>query len=410
MRKAWLLCCVVAVSTAAHAQPLSFSDAVARAGADGPTVTARRAALTAAEHSIGPAGQLPDPQLVLGLRDVPIDGPDAYRFDRDDFTMQMVGIAQDVPSGFERRARRSVAQAEAERAGADVEIARLQARLGAAGAWIDLHFSERRIAVLDRMAEEQRSLAVAARERLAAGAGSVDSAVTAELEAARLADRRADLGARVIAARAELRRWLGDAADEPLAAEAPEFAVDANHVREHVRRHPELAAFQADEAIAEANLRLARAERAPDWSWSFMYQRRAPQFSDMASVEVRIGLPLFQGSRQGPLIDARSADAARVDAERDAAVREHAAMLERQLAEYASVSANLIRARDTRLPLAQRRAVAAVGAFAGGATSSDQLILARRDALEAELDVLDLQERRAAIGAALTLQYGEMQP
>jgi len=408
MRKAWLLCCVVAVSTAAHADPLSFSDAVARAGADGPTVTARRAVLTAAEHSVGPAGRLPDPQLVLGLRDVPIDGPDAYRLNRDDFTMQMVGIAQDMPSGFERRARRAVAQAEAERAGADVEVARLQARLGAASAWIDLYFSERRIAVLDRMAGEQRSLAVAARERLAAGAGDVDSAVAAEIEAARLADRRADLGARVIAARAELRRWLGDGADEPLAAEAPEFSVDANHVREHVRRHPELAAFQADEAIAEANLRLARAERAPDWSWSFMYQRRAPQFSDMASVEVRIGLPLFQGSRQGPLIDARRADTARVDAERDAAVREHAAMLERQLAEYASVSANLVRARDTRLPLAQRRAVAAVGAFAGGATSSDQLILARREALEAELDVIGLQERRAALGASLTLQYGEM--
>lgn len=410
MRKAWLVCCAIGFSPAAYAQDLSFSEAVAQANAEGPTIEAGGAGVEAARRERRAAGRLPDPELVLGLENVPIDGPDAYRLDRDFMTMQSIGIMQEMPSGFERRARRAIADSEAMRAEARLDVARLQARFGAAQAWIDLHFAERRIAVLDRMGEEARALAAASRARLGAGAGTVDEAIAAEIEAARIEDRRADLTAAVTAARAELRRWLGEVADRPLAAGAPAFAIDAEHLREHLRRHPELASFEAEEAVAVANVRLARAERAPDWSWSLMYQRRAPEFSDMASVEVRIGLPLFQAWRQGPMIEARRADARRVEAERTAAEREHGAMLERLLAEHASTTANLARARETRLPLAQQRADAAQGAFAAGTATSDRLIAARRDALEAELDVLDLEQRLAAIGAALTLQYGEIAP
>jgi cobalt-zinc-cadmium efflux system outer membrane protein len=407
MRRAWLMCCAIGLSPAAHAQDLSYSDALAQAGADGPSIEASASRVEAARLERRAAGRLPDPQLVLGYQNIPVDGPDAYRLDRDFMTMQSVGIMQDMPSGFERRARRAIADSETMRAEAALDVATLEARFGAAQAWINLYYAERRVSVLERMAGEARALAAAARARLGGGAGSIDDAIAAEIEAARIEDRRADLATALIGARAQLRRWLGDAADQPLAAQAPAFAIDPAELRARLQRHPELASFEAQEAVAAANLRLARAERAPDWSWSLMYQRRAPELSDMASVEVRIGLPLFQAWRQGPLIQARQADARRVEAERSAAEREYAAMLDRQLADYASTSVNLARAQETRLPLAQRRADAAQGAFASGTASSDQLIAARRGALEAELDVLDLQERLASLGAALTLQYGE---
>ncbi len=410
MRKAWLLCCVVGLASAAHAEPLSFSDAVTRAAREGPTIQARASAAGAAELSVGPAGQLPDPQLVLGLQDVPVEGPDAYRLDRDEMTMQAVGIMQDMPSGAERRARRAMAQAEAGRAEAGLDLARLEARLSAARAWIAAYYAERRIDVLDALAREAHASAEAARGRLAAGGGSVDEAIGAEIEAARIEDRSADAAASVVAARAELRRWIGDAASEPLAAEEPQFIVDPEHLRALLRRHPGLLAFRAEEALADANLRMARAERVPDWSWTAMYQRRDDAFGDMASVEVRIGLPLFRAWRQGPLVDARRADRARVAAERVATEREHFAAFEAGLADYAATQANLERARATRMPLARQRADAATGAFAGGTANSSALITARRDALEAELDMIELSERRAMLGAALTLQYAESAP
>jgi outer membrane protein TolC len=408
MRKAWLLCCALGLAPSAYAQGLSFSDAIDRAATDGPTIVARTAAVDAARHSIQPAGALPDPELVVALDNVPVTGVDRYRLNRDEMTMERVGIMQQMPSGL--HARRAVAEAEAERADASLDVARLEGRLGAAQAWIALHFAEHRVDLLNRLAAEARASAQGARGRLAGGGAGVDDAIAAEVEVARLEDRAEDLQASIAAGRAELRRWIGDAAGEGLADTSPTFNVDPERLRHHLLNHPELAIYQAEADVAEANVDLARAQRVPNWSWEVSYGRRDPSFGDMASVEVRVGLPLFQGGRQAPLIAARRADAARVDAERDAAEREHTSMLEAQLAEYAAASANLTRARNVRLPLAQRRASAAQGSFSSGGASVAQLIEARRGALEAELDIIDLEERQARLGAQLTLQYAEPTP
>lgn len=408
MRHAWALACAVGLAPAAYAQDLSFNDALERAASEGPTIVARRAAVDAATRSIGPAGALPDPELVLAIENAPATGPDRYRLNRDEMTMQRVGVMQEMPSFAELGARRAMARAEAERAGAGLEVGRLEARLGAAQAWIGLYYAERRVALLERLAREAHASAEAARGRLASGAGSVDEAIAAEVEAARFEDRAADASASVVGMRAELRRWIGEAAGEPLSSDAPVFNIDAEMLRHHLRRHPALAAYEAESGVAEAGLRMARAERWPDWSWEVSYGRRDPALEDMASVEVRVGLPLFQAWRQGPLIDARRADVARVGAERDATLREHEAMLDAGLAQHAALSASVARARDVRLPLSRQRAEAASGAFAAGSSTASVLIAARRDALEAELDLIDLEERLALIGAALTLQYAEI--
>jgi len=410
MRIAWALACAAVLAPAAYAQDLSFNEALERAASGGPTIVARRAALDAAERGIGPAGALPDPELVLAIENVPATGPDRYRLDRDEMTMQRVGVMQEMPSFAELGARRAMARAEADRAGAGLEVGRLEARLGAAQAWIGLYYAERRAALLQRLVSEARASAEAARGRLASGAGSVDEAVAAEVEAARFEDRAAEAGASVISMRAELRRWIGAAADEPLSDEAPAFVIDAVMLRHHLRRHPALAAYEAETEIAQAGLRMARAERWPDWSWELSYGRRDPALEDMASVEVRVGLPLFQAWRQGPLIDARRADVARAGAERDATLREHEAMLEAGVAQHAALTASVARARDVRVPLSRQRAEAASGAFAAGNASLPALIAARRDALEAELDLIMLEERLALTGAGLTLQYAEAAP
>jgi len=409
MLRAWLFLTAVGFVPVAFAQPLSFADALVRSQ-EGPSVTARAQALEAARRSIGPAGALPDPQLIVGVENVPATGPDRFRLDRDEMTMQRIGVMQEMPSFAELGARRAMARAEAQRAGAGVELSRLEARLGAAQAWIGLHYAERRVAMLARLEREARALAEAARGRLAAGGAGVDEAIAAEVEAARLEDRSAEAEASAVAMRAELRRWIGDAANDPLSQAAPNFDVNPERLRERLRRHPALAVYAAETAVAAASLSMARAERWPDWSWELAYGRRDPALEDMASVQVRIGLPLLQPWRQGPLIDARRADVSRVGAEREAALREYAALLETQLAQHGALAASVARARDVRLPLARQRAEAAAGAFAAGSLSASQLIEVRRGVLEAELDLIDLAERHALIGASLTLQYPEAAP
>jgi outer membrane protein TolC len=66
--------------------------------------------------------------------------------------------------------------------------------------------------------------------------------------------------------------------------------------------------------------------------------------------------------------------------------------------------------REVRLPLARRRAEAAAGAFAAGRMNATDMIAARREMLEAELENLEFEQRLAVLGAAMTLQYGEDLP
>lgn len=407
MPRAWLLCCAVGFAPAAYAQPLTYSDAVAQAGVDGPTITASDAAVEAARLSIRPAGRLPDPELALGLDNVPVSGADRYRLDRDEMTMQRIGIMQEVPSGAVRRARTGAAEAASDRAVADSDIARLQARLGAARAWIALHYALQRQTVLQQSEGDARALAGAARARLAAG-GSADDALTSAIEAVRAADRLSAAGAAIIAARAELRRWAGDAAVDGVAGAAPVFSIDPMRLREHLARHPDIIAFDAAVRAASAEIDIARAETHPDWTWEVAYQHRDRDFGDMASVGVRIGLPLF--GRQRPVIEARRAELTRAGAERDALLREHQALLETRLASYASLAASLSRAQTTTLPLARQRAAATQAAHAAGGAALAQAIGARRDAQGAELEAIDMAERLATLSAELTLEYRDAAP
>ncbi len=394
--------------TSAMAQEtLTFDDAVSRAAEEGPTIDARRAAVEVAERSIGPAGRLPDPELTIGLNDVPVTGANAGSLTRDDFTMERIGIMQDVPNRSSRRSQTAIATAAAEKAHADLTVAGLEARLGAAQAWIALHFASRRSVVIDQLAEETHRLADATRGTYAAGGSGVDETVTTAIAAARLDDRKAETAAAVTTARAALHRWLGDVANLPVADETPAFHIDPVMLRDHLHHHPSISAFAAERSLAEANVALAQSDTRPDWAWEVSYGRRDPAFGDLASVGLRVGLPLFQGSRQKPIIAARRADVVRVDAEREATLREREAALEQRLAEFAALEANVSRAKDIRLHLARQRSTAAIGAHGAGTMNVGQLIAARTDALEAEIDLIDLEERLTLVGAVLTLEYGD---
>ncbi len=401
------MCCVVGVVPAASADPLRFADAIARAGADGPSIAARKAAVESARLSIIPAGQLPDPQLAVGLDNVPVTGTDRYRLDRDEMTMLSVGIMQDVPNDALRRARSNLAIAEAGAAGAAVEISRLEARLGAGTAWIDAYFALARVDVLGRLTEDVRALGDAATASLGSGSGTADAALTARLDAAEVADRLADAKFMATAARAELERWIGPLGDDLPGPALPVFDIVPDELRAHVEHHVELSGSAAALEQARAGVEVARAGTQPDWSWSLMYGRRDPAFGDMVSLGLKFSLPLFQSSRQSPIIDARRADVSRAASERDVVLREHRAMLEARLAEHAALNERLVRSREMVIPLSKQREAVATAAHAAGTGPLGEVIAARREVSEAELAQIDIEHRLAVVDAFLALEYGE---
>ncbi|MDP3736324.1 MAG: TolC family protein [Hyphomonadaceae bacterium] len=410
MRYAWLLCCAVGLAPSAAADPLTFAEAIARASADGPSIAARKAAVETARLSIRPAGELPDPQLALGLDNFPVTGADRFRLNRDEMTMLSVGVMQDVPSDALRRARSGLATADAGLAGAALEVSRLEARLAVATAWIDAYFASARERVLRQLAEDVATLSEASTASLSSGAAPADAALKTRMDLAQIADRLAEVKFMTASARAELERWVGPIGDDLPGPAAPVFAIDPEHLRGHLENHVQLAGSSAEIQRARSEYEIARAGKQPDWSWSLMYGRRDPDFGDMVSFGLKFSLPLFQSTRQSPTIDARRADIRRADAEREAMVREHRAMLEARLAEHASLGERLMRARDVVLPLARQREAVAAAAHEAGTLPLADLIAIRREAREAELERIDLEHRLNRLDAVLSLEYGEVAP
>lgn len=407
MRRAWLLSCAVGIAPAAWADPVTYAQAIERAGGATPTVEAQKAALESARQSVRPAGQLPDPQLALGIDNVPVSGADRFRLNRDEMTMASIGIMQDVPSDATRRAREGVARAEVRASEASIEIARLEARLAAANAWIDLYFAQAKLAALTALETDAAKLDRALVAAVGAGGSSSDQALAAKLAVARLQDRIASAQAEAGMARAELERWIGPVLADGVGPSAPVFDVDPAALRAHVEHHVELAGSDADVGQAKAALEMARAARDPDWSWSLMYGRRDPDFGDMVSFGLKFSLPLFQSDRQTPMIDARQADVRRAGFTRDAVLREHLAMLEARLAEHTSLQQRLARLRDVVAPLAAKREEIALAGQAAGTGSIETVFAMRLEAREVDLDRLELERQLLRSAAYLTLEYGD---
>ncbi|MBX9732269.1 MAG: hypothetical protein K2X59_13155 [Sphingomonas sp.] len=99
---------MILLSAPALAEPLTFNQALARADRDVPSIAARAAQTDAARSSAIAADRLPDPKLEVKLQDFSIACPDAGRFNRDDFTIGVIGVSQGVPNIAKRRARASI--------------------------------------------------------------------------------------------------------------------------------------------------------------------------------------------------------------------------------------------------------------------------------------------------------------
>ena len=88
----------------ARAQALSLEEALRAADLHSPRLAAQRHALSAAEQQGARAGELPDPKLRLGIENLPITGPDRYRYGMDPQTAGVIGLAQEFPNEAKREA------------------------------------------------------------------------------------------------------------------------------------------------------------------------------------------------------------------------------------------------------------------------------------------------------------------
>lgn len=402
-----LLALLAGIAGLAQAGPLSFNAALDIAERQSPNLASSRAQIQAAQSSAIPAGALPDPKIFAGIDNYPVSGPDRGRLNADSMTMQKIGVMQDFPNAAKRQARVAVAEASIETAEAQRQVERLKLRRATALAWLNRYYLERKISLFDSLDKENRLLSDAVRAQVASGRTQTADSVMPQQEAAQLADRRDDLIRDLVKAKAGLRRYVGGEADEPLIDALPALDIDAEHLRNHLHQHPELQAFAAATRKAEAEVREAQAMKKSDWGVELAYQRRDARFGNMVSVQFTFEIPVSPSTRQDPRIAAQQQELYRIDADREAMLRDHTNELENDLADYQTLTRQLERANQTTLPLAQQKLDLQYAGYRSGKSDLTAVLTARREIVDQRLKIIDMEAQRTAMAAQLYFAYGE---
>ena len=385
------------------AQPLSLTDALRAGESQAPRLAAQRFAVDSAGQQIGRAGELPDPRLKLGLENLPVSGASKYRYDLDFMTQRTIGIAQDFPNEAKRAARNDRALRQRDMEEANFAAQRTLVQREIARAWLEVHYAERSLSLLLRLADQYRLQSDAAAPGVARGRLTAADGYALRTAFEQANDRILEQQKAVAKARNTLAAWIGAEAGRPLAP-APDinrFGHPLEHLVAGLAQHPTLRAFDLREDLARAEVNLAKATRDRDWSLEVGYAQRGPAFDNMISVVVAIDLPVAKERRQERDIASRLAEVEQVRAQREDARRMHEAEVRNLQADWETAGKRIGRYDTVLLPLARERAQAALAAYQGGRGELGAVLEADRAVLETELARVQSENDRAKAWAGL---------
>ncbi len=379
--------------------PLTQEEAARLATVDQPLLTGREAKIQAEEQQAVAVAQLPDPQISSGVRELPIDTAEAFSVRRDTMTEFTVGLSQDFPRAEKRRLQgaRKQLDAAADRAALDNE--RRIVRRDAALAWLDVYEAEQGLILVNRLVDEAGLQVQALAKEYANGRAAQADWLAAKVDAGLAADRAHDWLHHVQRAREGLARWIGDAAQRPVAALAVEaFGKPLPGLLDAADHHPVVGTLDRQIDAAATDVALARQSYKPDYSVELYYAYRR-DFADFVGIQFKMGLPYFTKNRQDRGLAAALEQSHASAARREDILRELHAQIRQDYVDRRHYAERAVEYDATIIPDAQRRILAARGAYQAGRGSFEAVLTARRGLLDVQLQRLTLlvQAARAQV-------------
>lgn len=404
-RVAGLLAVLLALSappTRAQAT-LTLDDALRLAQERSRQLPAQDAAVKAAREMSVSAAQRPDPVIKGGLANLPIDGPDRFSITRDFMTMRSIGVMQEFTRAEKRSARSARFEREAEVVQAGRQVALAELRRETALAWLERHYHERMVELMQTMHVETALQIEAAEAAYRSGRGPQADVFAARSAVAAIDDRLQLMAREVATARTRLARWVGDGGEQTLAAppELDHLPLQLSTLEAALQEHPQIVMLARKELLARAEADIARSEKSSDWSAEVMLSQRGPAYSNMLSLSVSIPLQWNATNRQDRELAARLALAQRERDEREEALREAVAATRSAILSWQSNRERLVQYDATLIPLAADRVRAALAAYRGAAGPLAALLEARRMEIDTRLERLRIELETAALWARL---------
>jgi cobalt-zinc-cadmium efflux system outer membrane protein len=383
---------------------LTLVEAARLALMDQPLINARQAMIDAEQQQAIAAAQLPDPKLSGGLKELPIDTAEAFSVRRDNFTEFTVGISQEFTRAEKRRLRgaRQWQNADSDRAALDNQqrVVRRDSSL----AWLDVYEAEQAYQLTQRLIDEAALQVRALEKDYTAGKASQANWLAAKIEAELVSDKAHDWLHHAQRARDGLARWIGDAAERPLAKlpALPASATALPALIERSDRHPVIGSLDRQFEVTQTDIALARQAYKPDVSVELYFAYR-PDFADFVGLQFTLPLPYFTENRQDRDLAAARKQSRVIEERKRDALRELHAQVSQDYVDWQHFTQR-VSEFDTRIiPDAQHRVDAARSAYAAGNGGFEAVLLARRSQLDVQLQHLALATE--SVRAQVRLDY-----
>ncbi len=336
------------------------------------------------------SGKLPDPQLKLGLSNLPTD---TFNLGQEAMTQAVIGVRQKFPRGQTRalssvRINESVARSDAEaenRKHMIVQAVREQ--------YTRIYLHRERQRILQQSLIIFTDLAEITRDYYATGRAHQQDVVQAQLEVSKVKERLAGMRQQEEEARARLAEWIGANAYRDLEPQWPPVAQPApvKQIIASLAEHPRIRAWQHEVAKARTSEEIARQAYKPGFAVDLAYGGRGGQNldgtnrADFLSVFVTMDIPLFTKNRQDRVLASSIADTSATQFVRDDIYRAMKARADQLGATLAHEQERLRLYEEYLLPQAAFNAAAAFEAYQDAIDDLTTLMRARIGEYELKL-------------------------
>ncbi len=276
----------------------------------------------AAEKVIPQAGALPDPQLTLGLMNLPVN---SFAFDQEPMTGKLISLMQMFPFPGKLALATDMAESEAAAVRYQREEIRNQIIQMVKRAYYDLYAIDRARETIDKNKALMEQLVQVAEAKYATGSGLQQDVLRAQVELSKLEDDAIMWRQKRAAGTALLNALLNRPSDSPFGTTPRELtllegAPASFSVHEIEGRRPLLKAWNEKMSKAKAALKLAGRDYWPNFTLGASYSQRddlanGMKMYDFFSFTVSLNIPVYFSRKQGAKVAERELEEAAVASE-----------------------------------------------------------------------------------------------
>lgn len=407
---------LAAQTTEPSESSLSLELAVNTAVSNDPWLSGNQQQQWAIEASSIAAGQLPDPQLAIGIANL---ATDTFAFNQEPMTQLKVGVSQMFPRGESLALKQQQLTTLAQQHPYQRQARQISIAQTVALTWLDAYKARQSIVIIESSKALFEQLVDVAEASYSSAVGKTrqQDIVRAQLELTRLEDRLSVLLQQYDTAQLSLQEWLatttydeyqsyqfnkhGDMAP----AELPTIALlhpqlmqgeqqtDPATLVSYFDHYPGLKAIEKKQRAAALGIAVEEQKYRPGWgiNTSYAYRDDTPtgqSRADFFSIGVSFDIPLFTENRQDKLVESAIASSEAIKTERLLVLRQLIANFETLKAQYTRLGQRQSLYQDKLLPQMSEQAEASLTAYTRDDGDFAEVVRARIAELSAQLDSL----------------------